>query len=383
MRIVHVLQRVDFHDGGPPRAVVDLCSVQQSRGHDVTLLTTDAKDTPAAWAHGGPEVKLLPRPALPRGIFLPGQLRLARSLIASADIVHLHAVWERVNTQVASVCRRVSTPYVITLRGMLDDWCMAQGGLKKRLYLSLTGRRCLEGAAFVHCTASGEEAQSSRWFPKGRARVIPNLIDLSPYQSLPGPQEARDAFEQFNGDGPVLLFLSRIHEKKGIEHLIDALPALREHYPGVQVLLAGTGDEHYLAGLMRQAQASGVEGCVHAIGHVGGSLKLSLYQAADCFVLPSSQENFGFVQFEALACATPVITTKLVDTWREVVASGGGMAVEQSASALSEALITLLGDADKCRQMGETGRSWVLETLATETIAEAIEGMYQDAIDGN
>jgi glycosyltransferase involved in cell wall biosynthesis len=382
MRIVHVLQRVNFHDGGPPRAVVDLCSVQHERGHAVTLLTTDTTDVPEAWQDDGPDVCVVPEPRWPGGLFAPGQLDGARAVLKAADVVHCHAVWERMNAQIAKVCRAVGTPYVITLRGMLDDWCMGQGPFKKRLYLSMMGRTYLEGAAFVHCTAEGEREQSHKWFPRGTPRVIPNLIDLAAYAALPMPDEAIAAFEPLQGEGPTLLFLSRIHAKKGIEHLVDALPALRRSFPALQVLLAGTGDDAYIKSLQAQARRLGVDDAMHWLGHVGGTLKLSLYNAADIFVLPSSQENFGFVQFEAMACATPCMTTKLVDTWQEVESSGGGIAVEQSADSIIEGLTPLLQDADRRGAMGTAGRAWVLEHLATDRVAALIEDMYQDAADG-
>jgi len=246
----------------------------------------------------------------------------------------------------------------------------------------MMGRTYLEGAAFVHCTAEGEREQSHKWFPRGTPRVIPNLIDLAAYTTLPTPDEAIAAFKPLLGKGPTLLFLSRIHAKKGIEHLVEALPALRSAFPGLQVLLAGTGDDAYITSLQAQAERLQVDDAMHWIGHVGGTLKLSLYNAADIFVLPSSQENFGFVQFEAMACATPCMTTKLVDTWREVVASGGGIAVEQSADSIIEGLGPLLRDADRRAAMGAAGRAWVLEHLATDHVASLIEAMYQDAADG-
>ena len=338
---------------------------------------------PQSWADEGPDVYVVPPPRFLGDWFAPDQLKGTLGLLSKADVVHLHAVWERMNAQVATLCRRVGTPYVITLRGMLDDWCMAQRPLKKRIYLSFAGRKYLEGAAFVHCTAEGEREQSARWFPQGTPRVIPNLIDLTPYQELPSTSLAQEAFEPLRGEGPCLLFLSRLHEKKGLEHLIEAMPKLAQSYPGVQLLLAGTGSDTYIDMLMDLARDMNVTDRVHQLGHVGGPLKLSLYRAADVFVLPSSQENFGFVQFEALACGTPVITTKLVDTWREVEASGGGIAVEQSADALVESLDPLLGDADQRMTMGEAGRAWVLEHLATERVAGLLEAMYKDAARGD
>ena len=143
--------------------------------------------------------------------------------------------------------------------------------------------------------------------------------------------------------------------------------------------MAGSGDDAYVQRLRAQVDAAGLEDRVHFIGHIGGSLKFSLYEAADVFVLPTSQENFGFVQFAALACGTPVMTTTLVDTWREIVDSGGGVAVEQNAAAVVEGLEPLLGNPAKREEMGRLGRAWVLENLATDRIAERLEAMYTDA----
>ena len=150
----------------------------------------------------------------------------------------------------------------------------------------------------------------------------------------------------------------------------------------VQVVVAGSGDDLYVQRLQSQVASAGLGDRVHFVGHVGGSLKFSLCEAADICVLPTSQENFGFVQFEALACGTPVMTTTLVDTWREIDDSGGGVAVEQNADAVIEGLQPLLADPTKREEMGRLGRAWVLENLATDRIAERRDAMYTDAAFG-
>ncbi|MDG2422360.1 MAG: glycosyltransferase [Phycisphaerales bacterium] len=384
MRIAQYIHRVDFEDGGPPRAVVDLSRVLHERGHEVTLVTTVSRDVPRDWLDGGdgPRVLVLPRPALPGELFKRAQLAPVGDLMKQLDLLQLHGPWERANSQLGGLARSAGVPYVISLRGMLDDWSMAQSALKKRIYMMLKARRLLEGAAFVHCTADDELAQSGKWFPRGQGRVVPNLIDLEPYADLPGPEEARAAYP-FLKDGPVLLFLSRIHVKKGIEHLIEAACRLCETGHPVQVAVVGSGDEAYVDRLRRQVAEAGLQDRVHFLGHVDGSLKFSLYQAGDVFVLPTSQENFGFVQFEALACGTPVMTTNLVDTWREVVSSGGGVAVDQDAGAIVEGLIPLLEDPSRREDMGRQGREWVLEHLAVDRIASQLEAMYDDAASKN
>ncbi|MBT7351014.1 MAG: glycosyltransferase [Phycisphaerae bacterium] len=380
MRIVEYIEYVDFEVGGPPRAVVDLTRVLQKRGHDVTLATTSVKDVPAEWLAGeGPGVLEIPRPALPGGFFRPGQLAGLREVFKNTDVLQLHGVWERPNMQIAALARKMGVPYCVSLRGMLDDWCMAQGTFKKRVYLSLGGRKVLEGAAFVHCTADEELEQSGKWFPRGQGRVVPNLIDLEQFETLPGPERAQKRWPHLTEDGPNILFLSRIHVKKGIEHLLAAMPRIAQVHPGTQLVIAGTGDDAYLASMNRLAEKQGVADRVHFVGHVGGEEKLSLYEACDLFVLPTSQENFGFVQYEALSCGTAVMTTKLVDTWREIVGSGGGVAVDQSADAIIEGILPLLADREKLVEMGQLGRAWVFDRLSIERVASGLEAMYRDA----
>ncbi len=383
MRIVEYIEYVDFENGGPPRAVVDLTRVLHQRGHEVTLATSDLKDVPRQWQEGdGPSVLTIPRPALPGGFFLPGQLAGLRTVFERTDLLQLHGVWDRTNMQIAALARRMGVSYCVSLRGMLDDWCMAQRGLKKRLYLSLGGRKVLEGAAFVHCTADAELEQSGKWFPGGRGRVVPNLIDLSQFETLPGADLAKTRWPALGGDGPHLLFLSRIHVKKGIKYLLGAMPALVQMHPSLQLFIAGTGDDAYLASMQQLAEQHGIADCTHFVGHVGGDEKLSLYEAADLFVLPTSQENFGFVQFEALACGTPVMTTTLVDTWQDIVGSGGGIALEQSAEAIVEGIGPLLGQPERLAEMGRLGREWVFDRLSVDRIAGELEAMYRDAVAG-
>ena len=212
--------------------------------------------------------------------------------------------------------------------------------------------------------------------------MIPNLIDLSQFETLPGAQLAQDRWPALKGEGPHLLFLSRIHVKKGIEHLLTAMPRLVAQHPDLQLFIAGSGDDAYTAAMQQLAAERGVDQCTHFVGHVGGPDKVSLYEACDLFVLPTSQENFGFVQFEALACNTPVMTTTLVDTHQEVVRSGGGVAVDQSADAIVDGIGPLLKDRDQLAAMGRQGRSWVFEHMSVDRIAGELEAMYRDAIAG-
>ena len=381
MRVLQYIQAVDFRGGGPPRAVVELASVLHRRGHDVVLATTVDRDVPPDWGKtGAPDVVCLPRLSGPLKRLPPAGLRSAAKAIAHSDIVHLHGVWEPANLQVAALCRTLRKPYLVSLRGMLDDWSMAQHPLRKRVYLALAGRRYLERAAAIHCTASEELQQARKWFPKGRGEVVPNLIDLCAYERLPDPQQARERWPELRAARFTVLFLSRIHEKKGIEHLIRAVAAVAARMAGIRLVIAGSGSPAYVQSLQSLAAASGISDKTTWAGTVDGPLKRSLYAAADVMALPTSQENFGFVFFECLASGTPVLTTDLVDTRAELLQSGGATIAPQTAEAFAAEIEAFACGRRDAAAMGAAGREWTMRELATDRVASQFEALYRECV---
>ena len=158
MRITHYMSRFRLADGGVVRAVLDFCAVLAERGHDVRVLTWDDADIPEAWKRGGesaPSVVHLNPPSRFAARFRGDDLSKIERILEDTDVLHLHTPWDRSNVQFARFARDRNVPYVLTVHGMLDDWCMSQKSAKKRLYLRVAGRALLEGAAAVHCTATG------------------------------------------------------------------------------------------------------------------------------------------------------------------------------------------------------------------------------------
>jgi glycosyltransferase involved in cell wall biosynthesis len=382
MKILHSIATLDFSHGGPVRAVIDLSEALAGLGHQVRVMTSSAPDTPQDWKRPGSPttaIELGPRQRL--GAWYAGDaLDRIRREVADADVVHIHGVWTPHNTQVAKAARQNNTPYVLSCRGMLDDWCMDQRRLKKLFYLRFAGGSAmLNNAAGVHCTADGELRQSGKWFPGSPGTVIPNLLDLRPYETLPGVDDALARFPTLNDPEPTLLFLSRLHYKKGVEHLIEAAALLRDRGRPHRVIIAGTGDDDYERTLKALVAERRLGDLVTFPGMVIGREKVSLYQACDLFVLPTSQENFGFVLYEALAAGTTLITTRGVDTWPELEEAGATI-TEQHAPTLADAIERLTGDAENLARLGEQGRAWVFANLQPDGIVRRFCTLYEDAV---
>ena len=378
-RCVHYLRRVRLEDGGVVRVVLDICSLLALRGNHVTLLTTDPTDVPSTWEAGD---KNLPRAATIRVPRLLGTLPIeAESAIRNAHILHLHTPWGTpwgfCNMSFARSAKRLRVPYIVSIHGMLAEWSLRQNWLKKWLFLTLVGRRFLAGAARVHCTAAAELEQASRFLRHGSGIVMAYPVDLSSFADLPGTERALSEYPELTGETPRLLFLSRLHPKKRPDLLIEAAARLDKGGQPCQLILAGPGEPAYVAELQQLALERGLVRRVLFPGMVTGLTKVSLYQAADVFVLPTSHENFGIVLVEAMAAGTPVITTHAVDIWQELQ-SAGAVIVDQDPAQIATAIRSLIADLPMARQRGQQGREWVFRELDADRVIGAYERMYRD-----
>ena len=381
MRIVTHFHRIGDPGSGVARATLEVARLLAAGGNEVTLLTASGSEFPDDWpasGDGGPHVVLLEQGRGARPLSGPGLARAAEAL-RDSDVLHLNGVWRPVNTQLASLARRLGTPYVLTPHGMLSDWPMGQKRLRKRLYYLLVERRNLAAAARVPFPSEAEKGEGGKWVPHDRVSVVPVPIGLETYSDLPGPGLFRQAHPEIVDGEPTVLFLSRLHPKKGAEVLIEAIGLLGRRGVDCRLLLAGSGEEGYVDGLRRLVERCGIADRTRFLGSVIGRQKLSLYQHADLLALPTSQENFGQVLAESLACGTPVVTTRGADIWREIRDAGGGVVAEREPEAFAAAIEGLLADEDRARRMGEAGRAWVCAALAEESLVGGYDALFRQA----
>jgi glycosyltransferase involved in cell wall biosynthesis len=379
MVIAHAIRRIFLTDGGPTRTTIDLLEAMKERGHDTRLICSMPRDVPGHWLSGhGPRISTFPTRGGVWGLAMPRATRLISSALEGADILHLQIPWDPLNYQIASIARSMGVPYCVSLRGTLDTWALGKKHLKKRIYLMLFAKRMLENAAFVHCTADAEAAQSVASFPRGKIRTIPNMLDLEPL--LKPPATAMPWLPGLQDDDRVVLFLSRVFPGKGIELLIDAMRKVLQRHPRALLVIAGSGSVDYIAQLRAQVQLVGIGDRVLFAGFLDGPAKSAVYQRASAFVLVSEHENFGNVLFEAAAVGVPLVISREAATWRELQDGAGASVVRRDPSGIADAVIRYLdmGDAE-CKAFRERSRSWTASHLDRDRIARMYEDAYHAA----
>jgi glycosyltransferase involved in cell wall biosynthesis len=277
----------------------------------------------------------------------------ARHTPTGADILHNFGAWTPFNHQVSRWAQRAGTPEILCPMGMLEPWSLAQRRVKKRLAWLLYQRRNAAGAAVLHATAKTEGDHLRALGLKNPIAVIPRGIDFPMSDSL-----SRGSSR--NRKQRVLLFLSRIHPKKGLLELVEACSSVRET-KGWRLVIAGPDAEGYQAVVAAAVKRAGLEDKVNFVGPVWGDAKRRLFAEADVFVLPTHSENFGVVIGEALAHGVPVITTTGAP-WAELCEFRCGWWIPQGASALKAALEEALSVHNSVlADMGSRGQSLVRE----------------------
>jgi glycosyltransferase involved in cell wall biosynthesis len=333
--ILHLIRTLDPATGGPVEYLKQLAAVHIRLGVQVGILTLDrnepgwVRDITASVIECGPS----------RGTYGFNQRLEAKltELAGSFETMVIHGLWQFHGRCASRVAAKAGVPYYIFPHGMLDPWFRRSypiKHLKKQLYWILAERQVLEQARAVLFTSEREARLAEMTFlPKGnyRRRIIP--LGVPPAPSETGAW--RDAFRQkfpHLRTRPFLLFLGRLHPKKGCDFLVKAFAELR---PPVDLVLAGPGaSPQYSAELKRSAEGLPIT----FTDLIEGEVKASALACAEALILPSHQENFGLVVAEALSFGTPVLLSEQVNISEEVKSSGAGF-VEADTLAGTRRLI--------------------------------------------
>jgi len=388
MRIAHATPYFApaFVYGGPPRSVLGLCQALGRAGADILVLTTDAngdgeiaRDVVEKGEYGGIAVRYLPR-AWPRVYFGARGVTAAVDRIACAmDVVHLHGCWNVFNWLVARACRRRGVPYVISPRGMLNAWSFEHSRLKKRIAYWVAEGPTLRGASALHATSEDERKEIEALGLSVPIAVIPNGID-----QVDQPADPRDvaAFRQrfrLSASDVIVLYLGRLHHKKRVDLLADAVVRARAAAPTLKLLVVGSGDRQYEDELRAQFGAPVKDGAIVFAGRLEGDDRRLALASADVFGLTSESENFGLAVAEAMAAGLPVVVSRQCP-WPQIEEWDAGFWLSNDVAEIAKALASLARDPALRRRLGENGRAGVRRYLDWNGIANAMLAVYQRAL---
>jgi glycosyltransferase involved in cell wall biosynthesis len=302
------------------------------------------------------------------------------------DAVLVHGLWQYQGWGTHVALKGTGTPYLVFPHGMLDPWFRKAYPLKhykKQVYWWLRERRVLADAASTCFTCEEERrlARESFWPYRLRERVV--AYGTADPSGEHGAQLAAWSARAPDLSGrPFLLFLGRLHSKKGLELLIRAYASrARSGEASAALVIAGPGldTEHGMA-MRRLADRLSLAGTVFWPGMLEGAAKWGALRACEAFVLPSHQENFGIAVAEALACGKPVLITRKVNIWREINGDGAGLVCHDTESSVREMLGTWSSmDACSRERMGEAGRQCFLSRFEIRRAAESLVAAVKEA----
>ena len=333
MKLLHILSSVNPDGGGPTEGVRQRGIRLTEMGHTVEVVSLDAATE--AFVNEFPLTVHALGPT--KGSYrycdklVPWLLRHAREY----DAVIVNGMWQYHSFGAWRALRKLRVPYFVFTHGMLDPWFKSAYPLKhfkKWLYWPWADYRVLRDARAVLFTSEEEllQARKSFWLYRAKEQVIA-------YGTRTPPADAPALREKFLTAHPelrgrrLLLFLSRIHEKKGCDLLVQAFAKVAATEPSLHLVLAGPDQTGWVARLQELARTAGVAERITWPGMLRNDLKWGAFYSAEAFVLPSHQENFGIAVAEALGCGLPTLISDKVNIWREVESANAGLVAPDTA----------------------------------------------------
>jgi glycosyltransferase involved in cell wall biosynthesis len=341
MKILHVIRTMNPAWGGPVEGVRNIAVQAMMSGHSLEIACVD--DPQAEWLKtAGCQVNAIGAGKCGKFGYSSRLGPWLDSNLTRFDVVVANGIWMHFSSAVRSAAMRANIPYFVFPHGALDPWFRRKyplKHLKKQAYWSLVEHKVLRDAAAVLFTTSEEQlASQGAFWPY---KCTPTVVGYGIGDPLGSKARMRDRIEVRGclkrtlpelGERSYLLFLGRVHEKKGIDLLLQAIARNGSHYREHAFVIAGPGTPAYVASLQAQATQLGLDKQVIWAGPLYDENKWAAIQEAEAYILPSHQENFGISVAEALACRVPVLISNKVNIWREIVSEGGGFAEDDDVS---------------------------------------------------
>ena len=380
MRVLHVTPYFApaFRYGGPPRSILGLCQALGTAGVDVEVFTTTANgDAPLApapdgIAYEGVPVRYFPL-AWPQRYWRARGLRAALTrAAATADLIHVHGLWNMTSWAGVAVARAAGKPCVISPRGMLQPEAMQRHREMKSLAYWGIERANLRSAAVLHATSALEGRELTPYGPP--VVLIPNGVMSS--SATPDAIARMRARADVGADDDVVTFLGRLHPIKRLDLLAEAFAIVHHARPNARLVIAGPDEGGYRQQV--DAMFAPVAGATRWIGAVDSGASAALLASSRVLVQCSDSESFGMSVAEALAAGVPVVVTRR-SGWAEVDVIGCGFTVGHDPVSIADGILRVLDHADPA-SMRKRASAWARQKFGWDAIGTAMRDAYEQAI---
>jgi glycosyltransferase involved in cell wall biosynthesis len=383
LKLLRIIRSLNPAGGGPMEGIRQITPHLAALGVTTTAVSLDPPEAP--WLEDYPFDAVGLGPVSGRYGYRQGLPSRIRILAEQHDAVIIHGIWQYHAYATWRALRGSGIPYFVYPHGMLDPWFKRTyplKHLKKWAYWPWADYRVLRDAQAVLFTTEQERllARQSFWLYKANELVMGYGTSAPPPDAEGQRQAFLQRFPQLRGQR-ILLFLSRIHPKKGVDLLIEAFAAVASSDPRLQLVIVGPDQVDWQAGLQQRAAELGIAERITWPGMLSGELKWGAFRCAELFCLPSHQENFGIVVAEALACALPVSIAQPVNISAEVAAAGAGLVHPDTVASTMEALHQWLAlPAEEKTQMGQRGQQLFRDRFDFTSVARNLLPMLEASI---
>ena len=392
MKVLHVIPSVAAVRGGPSQAVIEMVRGLRSQDVDAEIVTTndngkDLLDVPLyeltdrLEEYANVPIRFFPRfspniNAVREFAFSGALTTWLWQHITEYDLVHVHAIFSYASTIAMAIARIKNVPYITRPLGQLCEWSLQQSKLRKQIYLNVIERSNLLCSKSLHFTAEQEKTEFNQL-----GLNIPNFI-LPHGVYIPTPisdakTQVREILHILD-QRPIVLFMSRIHPKKGLEYLISALSKLKEY--NFVLVIAGSGDPDYVNQIKDLLKTHDICDRTHMIGFVKGETKNLYLQGADIFALTSHSENFGIAAIEALAAGTPVLITDGVAIAPMVKEQAIGYVTQLEVEAIASIIQEFFDHPDIAKQKGDRATLYIAEHYSWAKITCRLMTVYKNLL---
>lgn len=375
--------------GGPAKVVYEISKKLVTRGHNVTVYTTDVYDRdkrldvdnniPVNIA--GTQTyyfrNIIEALAYDYNIFLsPKLVSVAKKEMRNFDVVHLHEYFTFQNVVMHHYAKKYDIPYVLNVHGSLCPVRQRKKAHTKKVFTHLFGKHILNDVDRAIALTMEEKKQFLMMgVDKDKIRVIPNGLDLSEFTDLPKKGTFKEKYS-ISSHTQIILFLGRVQKIKGLDLLINVFSKLIRKEKNSKLVIVGPEEEGYIETLKKLIATQEIEGKVLFTGLLKGQDKLSAYVDADVFVLSSYSEGLPMTVLEACASGLPVVITNRCNV-PEVADYGAGLVVQCNENELFSALLHLLRDEGLRKTFGENGKRMVREKFTWDEVVKQLEEVYR------